>query len=252
MKYIFNLCALALPIVCVPLILHAQQSQPATAPELRTQNLHFEPKVATPDDEMLEVARAADVNLFMDATDVTEKPSIATTRAPGKTDWELEHLISNLTAERRLAWKIDPSNRSLLISAEPNIKVLRQQLLQGPGIEVAQPKMDEATFTARLIDYLQREQGLESEEKAWNRTLAIAELPADLKDEMLVRTQKGLLNQSLGGVSMLRNFISDDTWSRARIAMAPKSSMLYLILPTEHSTITHQLTPSPQQAGGTQ
>ena len=250
MKHAFKLCALALPIFCIPLIAHAQ-AQDSVA-ELRDQPLHFEPKTATPDDEMLEVARAADVNLFMDATDVTEKASIATTRVPGKTDWQLEHLVSNLTVERRLAWRLDAKNRALWISAEPDIKQLRRELLPGPGIEIAAPKMDEAAFTARLVDYLQREQGLKSETEPWSRTLTIADLPADLKYEMLVRTQQGLLNQALGGVSMLRNFLSDETWSRARIALAPKGDKLYLILPTEHSTITHQLMPASQISEGPQ
>ncbi len=106
--------------------------------------------------------------------------------------------------------------------------------------------MDEAAFAVRLVDYLQREQGLKSAAEPWSRTLNIADLPADLKHEMLVRTQQGLLNQALGGVSMLRNFLSEETWSHARIALSPTGNILSLILPTEHSTITHQLMPASQ------
>ncbi len=125
MKHVFNLFTAALPMLCIPVLAHAQDN----VAELRDQQLHFELKAATPDDEMLEIARAANVNLFMDATEVIEKPSLATTRAPEHTDWQLEHLISNLTVARRLAWRFDPENRAFWVSAEPDIKQLRQQLL---------------------------------------------------------------------------------------------------------------------------
>lgn len=223
--------------------MQAQQA-PQAANEVRALNFPFEPRASTPDDELLEVARTADVNLFVDATEVTEKASQVPTRVEGKQNWYLENLLSDIGAGRRLAWEIQEADRALLFSSEPNIKELRQLLLQGEGVEVVAPKIDEAAFSARLTDYLKREHGWRNDGDGLSKTILIADLPADLKHEMLVRAQQGALNESLGGASMLRKLIGDETWRNARVVI--QQGVLGLVFKTPTSEVWHRLTPSSQ------
>jgi len=135
---------------------------------------------------------------------------------------------------------------------EPDLKAVRQALLAGGGVDVAAPKMEEAAFNARLVDYLQREKGWKGPGTELNTaiTITIADLPPDLKYEMMVRAQQGALHESLGGASMLRKLIAEETWQNARISIGVDQgkSVLGLTFVTPTSAIGQQLTLLPQPA----
>ncbi len=239
----------AVVVVCSVAALPAQEpAQPA--PEIRARIFPFELHPSTPDDELLEVARAADVNLFVDTTAVPEVASQVQTQWPGKHDWSLETLLSDISSGRRLAWDIQNTDQALLLSAEPNLEDLRQKMLRGPGIDVATPKLDEAAFNARLIDYLRREQGWKGNQVDWNKTIPIADLPPDLREEVLARTQQAAL-RGLGvdRVSMMR----DETWKQARLSIGSQKAVggpdtvLLLSTPTPLGPITSVLSELPQR-----
>ncbi len=231
-------------------MLAQEPTQPA--PEVRARIFSFELRSSTPDDEILAVARAADTNLFMDATEVPEISSQVQTQWPGKHDWSLETLLSEITSGRRLAWEIQNTDRALLLGAEPNLEDLRQKMLQGTGIKAAVPKLNEAAFNARLIDYLRREQGWKGTEADWSKTIPITDLPADLRQEVLARTQQAALS-ALGveRVSMLR----DETWKQARLSIGSQKAVggpdtvLLLSMPTPLGAITSVLSELPQPKG---
>ncbi len=240
---------MAAVVSAAPATLLAQEAvQPA--PEVRARPVPFTIRSQAPDDELLEVARKADVNLFVDATDLPDKASAIDTQFPGATpgQWALEGVFRDIGQSRHLAWEIRQEDQAVVAVPEPDIKAVRQALLAGGGVDVAAPKMDQATFTARLADYLQREKGWAGPGKGLNTTIAFADLPPDLKYEMMVRAQQGALHESLGGASMLRALISDEAWQNARISIGVNEGKSYLglMFVTPTSAIGHQLTVLPQ------
>lgn len=248
-KSLSLLCAIAAVASSAPATLLAQEAaQPA--PEVRARPLTFEVRSQAPDDELLEVARAADVALFVDATDLPKEASAFETEFPNQKQWYLENLFNELGPSRHLAWEIRQDDRAVVAGPEPDLKAVRLALLAGGGVDVAAPKMDQATFNARLTDYLQREKGWKGAGTELNTTIALADLPPDLKYEMMVRAQQGALHESLGGASMLRKLIAEETWQSARISIGVDQgkSFLGLIFKTPTSDIGQQLTPLPQAA----
>ena len=219
---------------------------------MRARILPFEARSQAPDDELIEVARAADVALFVDATDLPKEASAFETAFPNQKQWYLENLFNELGPSRHLAWEIRQDDQAVVAGPEPDIKAVRQALLAGGGVDVAAPKMEEAAFNARLVDYIQREKGWQGPgtELITPITFALADLPPDLKYEMMVRAQQGALHESLGGASMLRKLIAEETWQSARISIGVDQgrSFLGLIFKTPTSEIGQQLTPLPQPA----
>lgn len=224
---------------------------------MRTRIFPFELRAQAPDDEMLEIARAADANLFMDATDLPTQATPVATRWPGKQDWALENLLIDIGATRRLAWEIRESDRALLVGAEPDIKALRQKLLQGVGIEIVIPKLDEATFNARLFDFLlprQKQLALAN----GSSIVPVSSLPAELQTEVLARIQRQALASWRAEAASARELIGDTAWQQARLFIASQKEVggpdeaLLVSVKTSTGGYTQVLTalPQPRAEGG--
>ena len=228
-----------------------QEAAQATAPdttEVRALNFLFEPRSQAPDDELLEVARAAGVDMFVDSTELTEQASAIRPRVEGRSKWYLQNLLTDLGRSRRLAWEIFEGERVVLLGPEPDFHALRPEIEARGGVRVVRPKMEREKFHARLAEYLKDED--EWTERTVGRTARrlISELPEDLRAEMLALIQPQAHDAM---AAPWRTQLQGYDWGQSRLMIRggrendTARSDLVLFMPLPNGHITHLLRPWP-------
>lgn len=218
------------------------------APRLRPMgpSVAFQASGADVDDYLLDLGRAADVNIFADATSLAPPKPMApylSGAQHGPMPMLLERLAraQNLTYSRRDA-------KTLLLWDAPDIPALANRIIAGetitmltveappasastpnpgptgfalpraaglrpsPFLGMAQTDPEMATLWK---SYLRERFGWDGETPGFSRTIPVADLPPDLRARVLAKTQAYLLNPGL--MAQWKAYLSDEFWQTARL-----------------------------------
>ncbi len=229
-----------LPFVASPVV--AAPSQDSAS--LLRETVTFELRESTTDDELIAVARAADVNLIADATSFPKTAQVTPSRWPGSTKWAVSLLMEDIAAGRNLAWNLS-GNNTLRVAARPDVASLRSKIAGGETVRLAHRALDDKAFGAALVAYLRDTQ-------KWDATIdfvkdiPLSGLPQSLRREFVAMAQNQVLNNPIFGFAARKEELADAPWQAARfgiVADARRGELLTLGTTLNGTTMAHILGP---------
>jgi len=222
MKYIKHLRASA-SIASVCLLaswLYAPAHAAPIGPTLH-KDVEFELKPSTPDDELIAVAEAADINIVADATDLPTQSSLVETPWHGKLPWKLWNLVKEITAGRMMAWDPQPDDKTFLFWKQPSTETLRAALQQPQVVTSITSQADDLSIRRRLSEYLRDRHGWDGAKPNFAVSVPLSQLPEDLQREMIAAAQKA---PALLPTGFLQAITNKDSWQTARLKLVmPKN-----------------------------
>ena len=185
-------------------------------PTLR-QRVDFELKASTPDDELVAVADAADVNIIADATDLPTQSTLVETPWPGKQPWALWNLVKEITSRRMMAWYPMADDKTFLFWNQPDLAALRKALQEKDVVTTIAPQRDDLTIRRELISLLRDQYGWDGITPNFAVSIPFSRLPINLSRDMVAATQQPQATTQPRG--FLQTAISDDFWQKARLKL---------------------------------
>ena len=209
MKRSFLLLLTCFLLVILSMRVQAQEADPVLLKEFK-----FEPRETTTDEELLEIARTADVNFIADATHFSPETMTVQTRYANLGTWPLWLFIMEIIPE----WKLTSHRydaQTFLFWTEPDIVTLAQKVLNGEGNKLlgAVKIANEGEVNTLLVHYLQRSRGWDSAKLGFSLDIKIADLPPEVRTQVIAKVQKEKLGHPVA--SGTRAILSDDYWQQA-------------------------------------
>lgn len=205
------------------------QAEPFNRGEVMTREVTATLNGATMDDYMIELARAADVNVIADATEFPEPSAvkaypgtsgaIAGLQGPHRDKWgpSLINLLGDFAAQKKLS-ALRPNARTFLFWSEPDPLELVRLMLPDPNSAQNQPEAEELAqrpMSGALRDYLKASHGWAGRAAERHAKVDIqarvADLPPPLRALVLAEVRRQLIPAE-GALPL-----QDEFWERARV-----------------------------------
>jgi len=181
----------------------------AQEPMNRKVNLRLEK--ATLDDQIIELARAADANFIADATHFAE------TTAPVSGEWEypLSFLVSNLADAHNLS-RYNKDARTFLFWSQPDMLALAHKIVAGESVKRVSTPPDDRALDALLSGWLQRTYGWDGRAPGFVKDIRIAELPPEIRTPVMAWAQE-YLSQDSSASALGQAWFTDAAWKGASL-----------------------------------
>jgi hypothetical protein len=185
------------------------------------------------DDQILDLARTANVNTLVDAGQLDGNPAGYSSNGPLPLGW----VAAQFTAQRSVTWQTY-DGKTLLFWKDPDVAFIAQQIVDGHGVKLVCPAPADATMDTLLQDYLSQNNGWDRQSQALTCTVNIYDLPTALRMQIIAKTQEALIIRPDRPLPPHMIWFEDEPWTNARLWLrngtrpsGKKGQFLWLNLP---------------------
>jgi len=194
----------------------ARVKEAKQAQELGGRKIRLHLKDATIDDQIIELARAADANIFADATHFPDtSPPVS-----GDSEYSIFFCIGSLMESHNLSRfnlsRFSEGTLTDLFWREPDIESLTRKLVHGASVKQIGEPLDDRALDMLLRDYLQRTYGWDGRAPGFAKDIKMAALPPEIRVPLLAWTQQYASNNA-GASETTKAWYSEAAWRGARL-----------------------------------
>jgi len=193
-----------------------EQAKPnPTATRLREINkrpVNFTAPAGTIDDQLIDFARAANVNVLADSNQLDETAPESAQTEPLPLGWVIEAFAT----PRNLTWKTQDGG-CFLFWKESDLTSIATMIANGHGIKPVEPPLDDRSFATALQDYLRRSYNGRERDRDFTLAIKLGDLPANLRRQVVAKAQERLIVQPEYAMPPRLIWFRDESWTGARM-----------------------------------
>lgn len=166
------------------------------------------------DEYLMKLAKAENFNFLMDVTDVPSEPTTFDAQQNRSALW----VRSDAYRSQKLNTLFFGA-RTDLIWKQPDIIGLAREVAADEAKRTLATRLSETEINTRFTDYFKRVHGWDGTSQTFDAKVRVADLPVDLRDEVLAEVRKDLINEKNA------RWLSDDFWKTVHIGSSSKKGV---------------------------